>query len=69
MKITDLTHLLAAIPNGLILEYYRDTVDPMWGKQFKEPLLLDADGMLAPPNRSGFAYEIDEEALRQYRTS
>src|SRR5438445_1444265 len=53
MKITDLTHLLAAIPNGLILEYCRDTVDPMWGKQFKEPLLLDADGMLALPNRGG----------------
>ena len=25
-------HLVAAISNGLILEFYRDTVDPMWGK-------------------------------------
>ncbi len=62
-------HLLAAIPNGLILEYYRDTVDPMWGKQFREPLMLGADGMLAPPDRPGFGYEIDEEALRPYRTA
>lgn len=60
-------HLLAAIPNGLILEYYRDTVDPMWGKQFKDPLLLDADGMLAPPDRPGFGYEINDEAIAQYR--
>ena len=67
MKITGLTHLLAAIPNGLIFEYYRDTVDPMWGKQFKEPLLLDADGMLAPPNRPGFGCETDEAAIREVR--
>jgi L-alanine-DL-glutamate epimerase-like enolase superfamily enzyme len=60
-------HLLAAIPNGLILEYYRDTVDPMWGKQFKEPLMLDADGMLAPPDRPGFGYEIDGAAIREFR--
>jgi L-alanine-DL-glutamate epimerase-like enolase superfamily enzyme len=60
-------HLLAAIPNGLILEYYRDTVDPMWGRQFKAPLMLDADGMLAPPDRSGFGYEINREAIREYR--
>lgn len=60
-------HLLAAIPNGLILEYYRDTVDPMWGRQFKEPLMLDSDGMLAPPARPGFGYEIQREAIREYR--
>jgi L-alanine-DL-glutamate epimerase-like enolase superfamily enzyme len=60
-------HLLAAIPNGLILEYYRDTVDPMWGRQFKEPLMLDRDGMLAPPNRPGFGYEINEESIREFR--
>ena len=27
-------HLVAAISNGLILEYYRDTVDPMWAKMY-----------------------------------
>jgi L-alanine-DL-glutamate epimerase-like enolase superfamily enzyme len=39
----------------------------MWGKQFKAPLMLDTDGMLAPPNRPGFGCEIDEVALRPYR--
>src|SRR5690606_13570308 len=24
-------HLVAAVPNGLILEFYRDTTNPMWG--------------------------------------
>ena len=60
-------HLVTGIPNGLILEYYRDTVDPMWGKTFEEPLLLDADGMLAPPERPGFGITLNEEALAQYR--
>ncbi len=31
-------HLVAAIANGLILEFYRDSVDPMWGKTYKETL-------------------------------
>jgi L-alanine-DL-glutamate epimerase-like enolase superfamily enzyme len=62
-------HLLAAIPNGLILEYYRDTVDPMWGRQFKQPLMLDPDGMLAPPDRPGFGYEINEAGIREHRVS
>ena len=39
----------------------------MWGRQFKEPLMLDADGMLAPPDRPGFGYEIDREAIREHR--
>ena len=60
-------HLVTGIPNGLILEYYRDTVDPMWGKTFEEPLMLDADGMLAPPERPGFGITLNEEALAQYR--
>ena len=62
-------HLVTAIPNGLILEYYRDTVDPMWGKTFEETLVLDADGMLAPPDRPGFGIALNEDALAQYRVA
>ena len=62
-------HLVTAIPNGLILEYYRDTVDPMWGKTFQEPLMLDDDGMLAPPDRPGFGITLNEEALAAYRVA
>ena len=62
-------HLVTAIPNGLILEYYRDTVDPMWGKTFEETLVLDADGMLAPPDRPGFGITLNEDALAQYRVA
>ncbi|MCY4437945.1 MAG: mandelate racemase/muconate lactonizing enzyme family protein [Chloroflexi bacterium] len=62
-------HLVTGIPNGLILEYYRDTVDPMWGKTFKETLMLDDDGMLAPPDRPGFGITLNEDALAEFRVS
>ena len=61
-------HLVSAIANGLIVEYYRDSVDPMWGKTFKEQLVLK-DGFLEPPNRPGFGIELNEPALKQYRVA
>src|SRR5579885_655069 len=62
-------HLVAAISNGLIVEYYRDSVDPMWRKMFKETLMLNSDGTLSPPNRPGLGLEPNEEALAPYRVS
>ena len=59
-------HLVSAIPNGLIVEYYRDTVDTMWGKSFKDQLMLK-DGYLEPPDRPGFGIELNEEVLRPYK--
>ncbi len=59
-------HLVAAIANGLIVEYYRDTVDPMWGRFLRQHLKLD-DGFVSPPDRPGFGLEIDEEAVAAYR--
>jgi D-arabinonate dehydratase len=60
-------HLVAAIPNGLTVEYYRGTTDPMWGKMFKETLVLDG-GSLHPPSRPGLGIELNDEALAPYRT-
>ena len=60
-------HLVAAIPNGLIVEYYRDTIDPLWGKMFKETLFVDK-GNLHPPDRAGLGIELNDEVLAQYRT-
>ena len=60
-------HLVSAISNGLIVEYYRDSVDPMWKKMYKETLLLNDDGTLSPPTRPGLGVELNEEALAPYR--
>ena len=59
-------HLVAAIPNGLILEYYRDSVDPMWGKTFQETLPMK-DGYVSPPDRPGLGIELNREALAPFR--
>ena len=61
-------HLVTAIPNGLILEYYRGSTDPMFDKMFEEPLPVE-DGYVRPPNRPGLGIELNDEALAPYRVS
>jgi D-arabinonate dehydratase len=60
-------HLVAAIPNGLILEFYRDTVDPMWGNIYTHTLTLNDDGTVSPPNVPGIGAEPNRTALERYR--
>ena len=62
-------HLVSAISNGLIVEYYRDTVDPMWRSMFRDTLMLNADGTLSPPQRPGLGIEPNYEALEPYRVA
>jgi D-arabinonate dehydratase len=60
-------HLVAAISNGLILEFYRDTVDPMWSRIYRDTLRLNADGTVSPPQAPGIGIEPDEDALAPHR--
>lgn len=60
------THLVAAIANGLIVEYYRSSTDPMGGKAFKHTLELQS-GHVSPPNRPGIGIELDEVFLEPYK--
>ena len=59
-------HLASAIPNGLTVEYYRGSTDPMWDKMFQHPLEVK-DGYVSPPNRPGMGIELNDEALAPYR--
>ena len=59
-------HLAAAIPNGLILEYYAAAFDPMHGRVFEEPLEV-ADGHVIAPDRPGFGFTPNFGALAGYR--
>jgi len=60
-------HLLAAIPNGLIVEeYYTSEDEPIKGGIYKE-ILRPIDGFIYPPDRPGLGIEINEEAIDQYR--
>lgn len=60
-------HLVAAIANGLILEFYRDTVDPMWGKMYRETLRLNDDGTVSPPAVPGIGADPNDDELAPYR--
>lgn len=60
-------HLVSAIPHGLMLEYYRETVDPIRGQLFVEPLVLDKDGCIPVPDRPGLGFTVNEEVLAPYR--
>jgi D-arabinonate dehydratase len=62
-------HLVAAIANGLILEFYRDTVDPMWGKIYHHTLRLNDDGTVSPPNVPGIGIDPNYESLVPYRVA
>jgi D-arabinonate dehydratase len=60
-------HLVSAISNGLILEFYRDSVDPMWASMYHHTLRLNADGTVSPPDVPGHGAEPNYEALEPYR--
>lgn len=60
-------HLVSAISNGLILEFYRDTVDPLWGKMYHTTLRLNDDGTVSPPDEPGIGVDPNYEVLRPYR--
>ena len=59
-------HLVAAIPNGLILEYYRDSVNPMHGKIWEDELKIE-DGYVYAPDRPGLGLVPKWDTLEPYR--
>jgi D-arabinonate dehydratase len=60
-------HLVSAIANGLILEYYRDSVDPMWSRMYRHTLSVNDDGTVSPPNVPGHGAEPNYDALAPFR--
>ena len=60
-------HLVGAIPHGLILEYYRETVDPLRGQIFLEKLELDADGYVIVPDRPGLGITPNYALLAEHQ--
>jgi L-alanine-DL-glutamate epimerase-like enolase superfamily enzyme len=60
-------HLVAAIPNGLMLEYYRDSTDPLWARMYRNTLTLNADGTVSAPDVPGIGIDVNQDVLDQYR--
>jgi D-arabinonate dehydratase len=62
-------HLVAALANGLILEFYRDTFDPLWDTKYHHALRINDDGTVSPPDVPGIGIDPNYDVLNQYRTS
>ncbi len=60
-------HLVAAIANGLILEFYPSRFDPMRERIYRQPLELNDDGTVSSPDVPGIGVELNYEALEPYR--
>ncbi len=59
-------HLVSAIPNGLTVEYYSNSTDPMWEWMFEYTLPVE-NGFVSPPERPGIGIQLNEEALAPHR--
>ena len=58
-------HLVTAISNGIILEYYRDTVNPMYGKIWENELEIK-NGQVYAPDRPGIGLVPKWDKLEPY---
>jgi L-alanine-DL-glutamate epimerase-like enolase superfamily enzyme len=59
-------HFAAAIPNGLLLEWDQNP-NVLRDELLKEPLHLESDGTVRPPERPGLGIELDRAAVERYR--
>ncbi|MCG8350381.1 MAG: mandelate racemase/muconate lactonizing enzyme family protein [Chloroflexales bacterium] len=62
-------HLVAAIANGLILEFYPKEFNPLWGQMYHSTLQINDDGAVSPPNVPGIGIDPNYEVLQQYRVA
>lgn len=61
-------HLVSAIPNGLIAEFYDNNTNALLQAMFKNPMQLDSDGEIFPPMAPGLGVELDFTALERFKT-
>jgi L-alanine-DL-glutamate epimerase-like enolase superfamily enzyme len=61
-------HLVAAISNGLILEYYPQShYGPLTKEIYRTPLELNDDGTVSPPNVPGLGLDFDLKPLAPFK--
>jgi len=59
-------HFAAAVPNALLLEWDQNP-NALRDELLKEPLRLENDGTVRPPERPGLGIELDRAAVERYR--
>ena len=60
-------HLLASIPNGLLLEFDQNP-HALRDELLKEPIRVGTDGFVTLPERPGLGVELDPAAVARYRS-
>jgi L-alanine-DL-glutamate epimerase-like enolase superfamily enzyme len=61
-------HFAASTPNALVLEFDQNP-NGLRDELLKEPIAIDADGMVRLPQRPGLGIELDPAAVERYRTA
>lgn len=61
------SHMICAIPNGLILEYYPKRFDDVGQQIYTNQLTLNRDGTVSPPEEPGHGFYPNYDVLNQYR--
>src|SRR5271170_1061760 len=59
-------HFVAAVPNGLVLEWDQNP-NAIRDELLKEPLRLESDGTVKLPERPGLGIELDRAAVERFR--
>ena len=62
-------HLVAAVPNGLIVEYYDNSLNTLKDQLFDHRLEMNEDGSISVPQRPGLGIEINRKAVEKYRVA
>jgi D-arabinonate dehydratase len=60
-------HLVAAVPNGLIVEYYDNSLNSLKEVMFQQRFELNADGSITVPDRPGLGFDLDRTALKPFK--
>jgi D-arabinonate dehydratase len=60
-------HLVAAIPNGLMVEYYDNSLNALQDTMFQQRLELNADGTITAPRRPGLGFDLNHAGLERFR--
>jgi L-alanine-DL-glutamate epimerase-like enolase superfamily enzyme len=60
-------HFIAAIPNGLVLEFDQNP-NGLRDELLQEPIRVGPDGMINMTERPGLGIELDRSAVERYRS-
>lgn len=59
-------HLVAAVPNGLLVKYYDSSLNALKDTLFKQKLELDKDGAISVPIQPGIGFDLNHPGLEKY---